>query len=356
MKKIRALVLFSGGLDSMLTVKVLEAQGIEVEAITFESLFFSADKARESAKELSVRLRTVDVDGEILNLVKKPRHGHGKHLNPCLDCRALMVKQAGALLDGRPILLSSEGGKDRQEFDFLASGEVLGQRPFSQNKTALLRMLKIGGLEILRPLSAKLLPETEAEKKKLVNRELLLDLNGRGRDRQMKLARDYGFLKYPSPDGGCLLTQGDFSNRLSEMLGHWPECTPQDARLLKCGRPYWFALKGLEKETWVLATVGRSKEDNESLRQSAKADDIILELKDYQGPVCLLRGVCQLGGLSGEKDIFLTEADLNEKMDLGELKSAKNQDEILTAASRLTAFHYPRARGKKVIIKTRIIN
>ena len=356
MKKIRALVLFSGGLDSMLAVKVLQAQGVEIEAIAFESLFFNADKARESAKELGVRLRVVDVDREVLDLVKKPRYGQGKHLNPCLDCRALMVSRAGEMLDGNPSLLSSKGEKPGPCFDFIASGEVLGQRPFSQNKAALLRMLKIGGLEILRPLSAKLLPETAVEKKKLVNRELLLDLNGRGRDRQMKLARDYGLLKYPSPDGGCLLTQADFSNRLGEMLDHWPDCTPKDAKLLKYGRPYWFALRNREKESWALATVGRSKADNENLLQSAKTDDVILELKDYLGPVCLLRGAGKSGGLSGKKDAFLTEVGLKGEMDLGEMKRAKTEGEVLAAASRLTAYHYPRARGKKVTLKMRLIN
>lgn len=373
MRKIRALVLFSGGLDSMLTVKVLQSQGIEVEAVSFESIFFSADKARESAKELGVKLIIINKDEDILGLVKNPVYGHGKHLNPCLDCRAMMIRSAAETLstgmifpetgggrrqeDPSPTLPETGGGRNNEVFDFIASGEVLGQRPFSQNKMALSRMAKLAGLEIVRPLSAKLLRETEAEKKGLVKRELLLGLNGRGRDRQIALAHEYGIRKYPSPDGGCILTQVDFSQRLGEMLKEWPNCVPEDARLLKYGRPYWLALRNDGgKARKVLAMVGRVKADNDMLLESARSDDVLIELEDFLGPVCLLRGLGKADLRPENNGILRISVDLSDENVLKERQNRKNAAEILETACWLTANHYPRARGKKISLKAKFIN
>lgn len=345
MIKRRALVLFSGGLDSMLAVKVLLAQGIEVEAIAFESVFFSASKASESAELLGINLNIVNVDDKILELVKNPIHGHGKHLNPCLDCRSMMIRRAGGYLN-KNINTASE-----IRFDFLASGEVLGQRPFSQNKMALHRMRKISGLEVLRPLSAKLLPETEIEKNGLVKRELLLDLSGRGRDRQILLAREYGIEKYPTPGGGCLLTETDFSQRLHAMLINWSDCNSEDARLLKYGRPYWLLYANEhDEEKRVLAVVGRSKEDNEELRKLAKVDDFMVELKDHKGPLCILRGKGCFENFAEELDFSNFEIDVEKKIDIVKLMQKKAISQIFESASKLMAYHFPRVRGKKARI------
>ena len=155
-KKIKALVLFSGGLDSILAVKILEDQGIEVAGIYFESIFFGAEKAKEIAKKNDIKLFVEDFNQEILGSVKNSAHGLGKNMNPCIDCHATMVILAGEFAQ-------------KNGYDFLASGEVLGQRPFSQNKQALSKVVEIGEREILRTLSAKLLLETEVEKTGLVD-------------------------------------------------------------------------------------------------------------------------------------------------------------------------------------------
>ncbi|MCD4693944.1 7-cyano-7-deazaguanine synthase, partial [bacterium] len=171
-KKARALVLFSGGLDSMIAVKLLQVQNIEVEAICFVSNFFNSKKAEEGAKNLKIKLHIVNISKEMLKLVKNPPNGHGKYYNPCIDCHGLMVRKAGKFIE------------KNKKFDFLASGEVLGQRPFSQNKKSLKKVIDISGYEILRPLSAMLLLETEIEKKGLVKREELANISGRNRSVQ----------------------------------------------------------------------------------------------------------------------------------------------------------------------------
>ena len=191
MSKIKALVLFSGGLDSILAVKMLQAQKIAVTAVCFESNFYDAKKAEEEAKKLDIDLKVVDIQKEMLALVKNPFSGYGKNLNPCIDCHSLMIKKAGAIA-------KSDG------FDFVATGEVLGQRPFSQNKQALEKVKDLSGVEVLRPLSAKLLNETEIEKNKILIRGLLGRIQGRTREGQIELARKYKLKDYPLPAGGCL--------------------------------------------------------------------------------------------------------------------------------------------------------
>src|SRR3989339_1237471 len=164
----KSLSLFSGGLDSIIAVKLLQKQNIDVTGICFYSPFYGCEKALESAKELGIELKTIDISAEMLAVVKNPACGYGKSLNPCIDCHALMIRLANEIAQ-------------KENFDFIASGEVLGQRPFSQNKEALQRVQKLAGAEVLRPLSAKLLDETAVEKSGLVNRGLLERINGRDR-------------------------------------------------------------------------------------------------------------------------------------------------------------------------------
>ena len=165
--KVRALGLCSGGLDSMLSALVLREQGIEVEWITFETPFFNAKKARKASQMTGIPLTVKPIFPVYMKMLKNPPAGYGKHMNPCMDCHALMFKLAGEMMQ-------------ENQFDFLFSGEVAGQRPMSQNKTSLRYVEKHSGFEgyILRPLSAKNLPETIPEKKGLINRELLLDIQG----------------------------------------------------------------------------------------------------------------------------------------------------------------------------------
>jgi tRNA U34 2-thiouridine synthase MnmA/TrmU len=212
-KQVRALGLCSGGLDSMMSGLVLRQQGIEVEWVSFETPFFNAAKARKASEMTGIPLTVKPIYNIYIKMLKHPPAGYGKYMNPCMDCHTLMFKLAGEMMP-------------QGNFDFLFSGEVLGQRPMSQNKQALGYVAKHSGHKgyILRPLSAKNLPETIPEKEGLVDREQLLDIAGRGRKRQMELAKNFGISDYPAPAGGCLLTDKNYSIRLREIFEHQKTC------------------------------------------------------------------------------------------------------------------------------------
>jgi tRNA U34 2-thiouridine synthase MnmA/TrmU len=186
----KALVVFSGGLDSILAVKVLEEQEIEVTGLSFDSYFFDTEESKKTAEQLGIDLIVKDISELQLDTVKNPAHGHGSALNPCIDCHGLMFRVAGELAE-----LVGKGKK----FDFIATGEVLGQRPFSQNSDSLKKVEDLAGVDILRPLSAKLLPKTSYEEEGLVDREKLLDISGKSRRRQLELVEKYGVKYFPSP-------------------------------------------------------------------------------------------------------------------------------------------------------------
>ncbi len=272
-KKVRALVLMSGGLDSQLAAKVLLNQGIEVIALAFTSAFYGAERAKKAAGALGIAIKVVDVHDEIMALVKNPPHGLGKNLNPCIDCHAMMFRRAGELLS-------------ELEADFLASGEVLGQRPMSQNLVSLGVVAKSSGIseKILRPLSAKLLPETAMEREGLVDREKLLALSGRSRKPQMALAAEYGLTDYPSPAGGCLLTEPEFARRMRALMRIYPHPERASIEKLKVGRQFFLSEQ-------VRLVVGRDEKDNNKLEQLAESDDIILQLAEERpGPLAILEG------------------------------------------------------------------
>ncbi len=209
---VRALGLTSGGLDSILSALVLKEQGIEVAWVNLETPFFGSDRARRAARMTGIPLRVENITRVYIEMLKDPNCGYGTNMNPCLDCHALMLEIAGATMK-------------REGFDFLFTGEVLGQRPMSQTKPSLRYVEKRSGFagQILRPLSAKLLPPTIPEERGLVDRVRLLDLTGRSRKRQMKLAEAFGISDYPSPGGGCLLTDPGFSRRVKDLLEHQKE-------------------------------------------------------------------------------------------------------------------------------------
>ncbi len=358
MQKVKALILFSGGLDSVLAVKLLQIQNIEVEGICFTSNFFGCAKAKKAAEEIGIKLNIVDISKELLDIVKNPQSGYGKNLNPCIDCHSLMLKKASVYLTPQPPLLIRRGGgaERRGRGNIIATGEVLGQRPFSQNKEALARIEKIAGVEILRPLSAKLLPETAYEKQGLVNRGRLLNIRGRSRERQTELIEKYKLKNYSSPAGGCLLTDPEFSNRLMKMLDYWPDCDVNDVELLKHGRIFWLKtridinLKQIHTNyKKALIVVGRHEEDNENLEKLARRGDVLLELGDIAGPITVIRKF-EVGNL---KFGNLLKIDVPEKLRMGELKfgDEKNFEEILNIAGLLTGWYAVKARGKKIKIK-----
>jgi hypothetical protein len=199
----------SGGLDSQLAVRVLERAGAEVECISFSTPFFDDAKARVAAESLGVKLHVVDFLDDVISLIENPPHGFGGAMNPCIDCHALMIRRAGELME-------------RLGFDFVATGEVRGQRPMSQNAQSLITVEKSSGLSgrLVRPLSAKLLAPTLPEIEGKLDREKLLDISGRSRERQIALAAEFGIKDYPSPAGGCRLTEAAFGRRLRDLMEH----------------------------------------------------------------------------------------------------------------------------------------
>ena len=284
-KTFRALGLCSGGLDSILSALVLRDQGLQVAWIAFETPFFSADKARKAAEQTGIRLYVEDITPDYLEMMKAPPAGFGKNMNPCMDCHALMFNKAG-------VLMQSEG------YDFLFSGEVLGQRPMSQNANSLRYVAKHSGVDkfILRPLSARKLPETSMEAQGLVDRERLLDFSGRSRKPQMTLSRKFGISEYPSPAGGCLLTDPGYSRRLRDLFDYSTSLTPGALHLLKCGRH-------MRLNPSAKIIVGRTQQDNEQiLKYCDHQQDIIIKTIGYPGPVVVLPN----GG--SEADLFLAGA------------------------------------------------
>lgn len=248
----KALALFSGGLDSALAIKVIKEQGIEVIALNFVSHFFGGknEKAENMAKQLGVQLEYVNFSDIHLDILKDPVYGRGKNMNPCIDCHALMFKAAGDLLK-------------KYDASFIISGEVLGQRPMSQNYAALEKVKILSpGLEnlIVRPLSAQLLPESEPEKLGWIDRTKLLKINGRSRKTQVELMESYGLVDYPSPGGGCLLTDPSYSKRLRtlENDGFLNEENSFLFHLLKIGRFFRF-----EKGKYLI--VGREESNNDKI-------------------------------------------------------------------------------------------
>ncbi|MGD9080254.1 MAG: tRNA 4-thiouridine(8) synthase ThiI [Desulfobacterales bacterium] len=278
-QRLRALGLCSGGLDSMLAGLVLREQGIDVEWVTFETPFFTAAKARRASKKTGIPLTVKPIYSVYIEMLKNPPAGYGKQMNPCMDCHALMFKLAGEMM--------SAGN-----FDFLFSGEVLGQRPMSQTKSSLHYVEKHSGFKgyILRPLSAKKLPETIPEKEGLVDRERLLDFAGRGRKPQIALAKKFGLTDYPAPAGGCLLTDVGYSKRLKDLFDHQDECTEEELHLLKYGRHF-----RLNPDAKLI--VGRTQKDNERiLKYHNPQSDTLIDVKDHPSPIALIPG-------GGPKDV-----------------------------------------------------
>ena len=268
----RAIGLLSGGLDSILAVRVLQEQGVEILAVTFVTPFFGSLRAEEAARQLQVPLRILDVSEDHLAMLKCPPHGYGRTMNPCIDCHTLMLNRAGRLMQ-------AEG------CDFLFTGEVLGERPMSQNLQSLRVVAEGSGYAdyIVRPLLAQLLSETKVEGEGLVDRSRLLSISGRNRKPQMTLAVAFGITNYPTPAGGCLLTEKQFSLRLSDLLTHNPQADVRDAEFLKVGRHF-----RLNERTKLVC--GRNHNENERLRQLARPGDVLLSSLDVPGPTAVLIG------------------------------------------------------------------
>ncbi|MFA6141967.1 MAG: tRNA 4-thiouridine(8) synthase ThiI [Candidatus Omnitrophota bacterium] len=270
----KAVVLMSGGLDSILAARLMIELGIEVEAAHYYIDFAACvggdeGAAAKASKALGIPLKVFDITSEYLEMFKNPRYGYGANINPCIDCKIFMLKKAKEYME-------------KSGASFLVTGEVLGERPMSQRKDALNLIEKQAGVRgiLLRPLSAKLLEPTLPEKEGVIDREKLLDIRGRSRKPQMALAEKFGIKEYPNPAGGCLLTDPGFTKRVKDLI-KYDELNVDNLKLLKIGRH--FRIDGGAK-----LIVGRDEFENKALESLAAQHDIILKLKARQGPISLL--------------------------------------------------------------------
>lgn len=276
----KAIALLSGGLDSILATRLVLEQGIEVEAVNFLTVFCNCTSrgktclaSKSAASALGVKLKVFEVSKEYFEIVKKPKYGYGRNMNPCLDCRIFMFKKA-------------KGYMEASGADFLVTGEVLGERPMSQRRDAMMIIERDSGLKgmILRPLSAKLLEPTMPEKKGMVDREKLLAIVGRSRKPQIKLASDFGINDYPCPAGGCLLTSSEFANKVKDLIKHKPDFGLNDVVLLKQGRHFRISPE-------AKFVVGKDREDNIRLKNLAQDEDIYFRPINTKGPVGIWSGI-----------------------------------------------------------------
>jgi len=271
----RAISLFSGGLDSMIAIKLIADQGIDITAIHIKTGFGGTkdvtDILESRAKMAGADFKVIDVREEYLQkILFDPKYGYGKNFNPCIDCHGYMFRVAKGIM--------KELGAS-----FIVTGEVLGQRPMSQRADALKQVSALAEDKedklILRPMSAKLLEPTTPEIEGWVDRERLLDISGRSRERQLALAKEYGWEEYESPGGGCLLTEAHYSDRIREFI-KYDNFSVSDIDLLKFGRH--FRLPDGAK-----VVVGRNREDNEGL-QRVQSDKYIPIKLPIAGPFSLI--------------------------------------------------------------------
>ncbi|TET82803.1 thiamine biosynthesis protein [candidate division TA06 bacterium] len=285
---VRAVGLLSGGLDSTLAARIMKEQGVEVDAVNFYTGFCIVEHRRKMGRsgrggrnealragaDIEVSVDIVDIFDEYLSMVAHPRFGYGSAINPCIDCRILMLKNAR-------LRMESTGAK------FVFTGEVLGQRPMSQHKNQLRLIEKESGLEglLLRPLSAKLLPPTLPETEGWVDREMLYGISGRGRKEQFVLAEQYGIVDYPQPAGGCcFLTDKNYAAKLKDLYAHKGKdsVTKEDVILLKVGRHFRIS------ET-AKVIVGRDEGENNFLESYVDNRWVFMAL-DFEGPLTLVEG------------------------------------------------------------------
>lgn len=278
----KAIALISGGLDSLLAASCVSRQGIEIIPIHFKIPFCHYDKSRVAATDnlaqrikdaLNLSLLQVDICEDFLKMLERPHHGFGSNMNPCIDCKILMLTKAKALMN--------EMGAS-----FVITGEVLGQRPMSQHRLALEIIERKSGLEglLLRPLTAQRLKETVPEREGWINRGALLDFSGRTRRPQIKLADSFNLKNYPNASGGCLLTDPGFAKRLKDLINH-REVSDDSIELLRWGRHF-----RLGPEAKLI--VGRNEKENNALEASAKEGDYLLYPPlEIAGPTSLGKGV-----------------------------------------------------------------
>ena len=287
---IRALGLMSGGLDSTLAAEIVRRQGVEVLGLYFSTGFCVADRHRligrpkgskayrndalHAGAQLEIPVEIIDIKDDYLpNVVLNPKYGYGSAMNPCIDCRIFMLQRAREIMRERG-------------YHFVFTGEVVGQRPMSQRRPPMFDIERESGLTgyLLRPLSARLLPETVPEKEGWVDRDRLYDIAGRTRTRQMRLAEEFGVVDYPQPAGGCcFLPDQNFAGKLRDLLAHrGPAVDADDMMLLKVGRHFRLADD-------VKVIVGRFESENDFLERFVEGRGR-LWVEKFGSPLALVEG------------------------------------------------------------------
>jgi tRNA U34 2-thiouridine synthase MnmA/TrmU len=272
-RKVKAISLFSGGLDSMLATRLIMNLGIEVIPVNFSIPFSSNnlnERALKMAEKLGVNLRVIETDEDYIRVIENPHHGYGRYINPCVDCRIYMLKRAHQLMNG-------------ESFDFVFTGEVLGERPMSQTRSKFKIMEIESELEgyLVRPLSAKLLPPTIPEMEGKVDRNKLLGIKGRSRKPQLELARTLGIEDFPWPAGGCLLTDEHFAAKLQDAFDHG-EKSLDEINFLKIGRHF-------RSPNGFKIVIGRNEEENRVIERISGNGDALLEVAGVSGPLVRIK-------------------------------------------------------------------
>ncbi len=281
----KAVALLSGGLDSSLAIKAVQVQGIEVIAVhcVIPFLKYEWDGADTSAaaricEKLGCQLRILDISAEFLEIVRNPPHGYGKNLNPCIDCKILMLKKAKELM-------RTEGAQ------FVITGEVLNQRPMSQHLGSLEEIAGKSGLSdlLVRPLSAQCLPEGKPLREGWLDKKKLFSIQGRGRRTQIALAKKWGIEDYPWPGGGCLLTDTSFCNRLSDLITY-EALTVANVKICKRGRFFRISPS-------FFLVVGKDEEGNRRLAECIDSEDTVFCPAVLPGPTAVGRGIPREGDI-----------------------------------------------------------
>ena len=282
-----ALALFSGGLDSILACRVVAEQGVRVKALKFVTPFFDygllakeAQYRKKIREKYDIDVEVRDISDPYLQMLHDPPHGFGKHFNPCIDCKILMLTEAKKLMAG-------------YHASFIITGEVVGQRPMSQRKDTLRVIERDSGTDslLLRPLCAKSQKPTKAELSGIIDREKLPYCSGRGRSQQIQLAAGFGITGYPNPAGGCILTDPNLAKRIKMLYRESARVNREDVRFLLVGRQFRLPHGG-----WI--TIGRSQDENAAVLRLCQPGDLVLSLNDRPGPTALLRHSCHPADIS----------------------------------------------------------